>query len=244
LEAANQTVINAAFARQYFSNEEPIGKHLRYHNKNWEIVGVVGDTRSALYQEPKPIQYYPIFAGTENSGMLVIRSRRDVEQLALPVERAVQQLDRDLPVYNVLTMDQLLGTVTFDASFDTTLLLGFAVLSLVLAAAGIFGVLSYMVAQRTQEIGIRMALGAQRDRVLGQVLLDGMKPVLAGLVLGLAGSVGAVRLVQSMLYATRPLDPAVFVLVSGLLLAVAGAACIAPAWRASRLDPMLALRTE
>jgi len=100
------------------------------------------------------------------------------------------------------------------------------------------------VAQRTQEIGIRMALGAQRDRVLGQVLLDGMKPALVGMALGLAGSVGAVRLVRSMLYATRPLDAAVFALVSVVLVAVAAAACLAPAWRASRVDPMQALRTE
>lgn len=204
----------------------------------------MGDTRSELYREPKPIQYYPIFAGTRNSGMLVIRSKHDVEQLALPVQRAVEEMDRDLPVYNVLTMDQLLDRVTFDASFNTTLLLGFAVLSLVLAGVGIFGVLSYLVAQRTQEIGIRMALGAQRERVLGQVLLDGMKPALVGLVLGLAGSVGAVRLVRSMLYETQPLDPAVFVLVSLVLVVVAGAACMAPAWRASRLDPMQALRME
>ena len=155
-----------------------------------------------------------------------------------------EEMDRDLPVYNVLTMDQLLDRVTFDASFNTTLLLGFAVLSLVLAGVGIFGVLSYLVAQRTQEIGIRMALGAQRERVLRQVLLDGMKPALVGLVLGLAGSVGAVRLVRSMLYETQPLDPAVFVLVSLVLVVVAGAACMAPAWRASRLDPMQALRME
>ena len=117
LETANETVINAAFARQYFRDEDPIGKHLRYENKNWEIVGIVGDTRSELYQDPKPIQYYPIFAGTQNSGMLVIRSGRDVEQLALPVQRAVQELDRDLPVYNVLTMDQLLGRVDLSPNF-------------------------------------------------------------------------------------------------------------------------------
>lgn len=244
LETANETVINAAFARQYFRNEDPIGKHLRYENKNWEIVGIVGDTRSELYQDPKPIQYYPIFAGTQNSGMLVIRSGHDVEQLALPVQRAVQEVDRDLPVYNVLTMDQLLGKVTFEASFNATLLLGFAVLSLVLAATGIFGVLSYIIAQRTQEIGVRMALGAKRDQVLRLMLSDGLRPALFGLVFGLAASVGAVRLIQSMLYGTRPLDPAIFAVVAATLLAVAALACVIPAWRASRLDPMQALRTE
>ncbi|MGD0096945.1 MAG: ABC transporter permease [Terracidiphilus sp.] len=244
LETANETVINAAFARQYFLNEDPIGKHLRYENKNWEIVGIVGDTRSELYQDPKPIQYYPIFAGTQNSGMLVIRSGRDVEQLALPVQRAVQQLDRDLPVYNVLSMDQLLGRVTFDASFNATLLLGFAVISLLLAATGIFGVLSYIIAQRTQEIGVRMALGAKRDQVLRLMLSDGLRPALFGLVFGLAASVGAVRLIQSMLYETRPLDPAIFAAVAAILLAVASLACLMPAWRASQLDPMQALRNE
>jgi ABC-type antimicrobial peptide transport system permease subunit len=176
--------------------------------------------------------------------MLVIRSGRDVEQLALPVQRAVQELDRDLPVYNVLTMDQLLGRVTFDASFNATLLLGFAVISLLLAATGIFGVLSYIIAQRTQEIGVRMALGAKRDQVLRLMLSDGLRPALFGLVFGLAASVGAVRLIQSMLYGTRPLDPAIFATVAATLLAVASLACLVPAWRASRLDPMQALRNE
>jgi predicted permease len=244
LETANETVINAAFARQYFRNEDPIGKHLRYENKNWEIVGIVDDTRSELYHDPKPIQYYPIFTGTQNSGMLVIRSGRDVEQLALPVQRAVQKLDRDLPVYNVLTMNQLLGRMTFDASFNATLLLGFAVLSLSLAAAGIFGVLSYVVANRTGELGIRMALGAQRRRILTRVLLDGMRPVCAGLVLGLVTSLAVTRLIRSMLYETAPIDPAIFVVVSIGLLSVAVVACVLPAWRASHLDPMQALRTE
>jgi ABC-type antimicrobial peptide transport system permease subunit len=114
----------------------------------------------------------------------------------------------------------------------------------VLAGVGIFGVLSYLVAQRTAEIGIRIALGAQRDQVLRLMLADGLKPAFAGLVFGLAGSVAAVRLVRSMLYETRPLDPAVFLLVSVVLVLVAGAACMVPAWRASRLNPMQALRTE
>jgi len=144
----------------------------------------------------------------------------------------------------VVTMNQLLDESTLDASFDTTLLVCFAVLSLVLAGVGIFGVLSYMVAQQTQEIGIRMALGAERGRVLGRVLVDGLKPALVGLALGIAGSVGAVRLIRSMLYETRPLDPAVLALMSGLLVVVAGAACLVPAWRASRLDPMQAFRAE
>jgi putative ABC transport system permease protein len=162
----------------------------------------------------------------------------------LPIQRLVGQFDRDLPVSDILTMDQIIGRSTVDASFNATLLLGFAVLSLLLAAIGLFGVLSYIVAQRTSEIGIRIALGAQRQQVMGKVLLDGLRPALFGLGFGLAVSVGAARLLSSMLYATHPLDPAVFAAVAAMLLLVATAACVVPAWRASRLDPMQALRTE
>jgi putative ABC transport system permease protein len=167
-----------------------------------------------------------------------------VQDFALPVQKTLASMDPDLAVGDIVTIDQILGKASLDTSFDATLLISFAALSLVLAGAGIFGVLSYMVAQRTAEIGIRMALGAQRDRVLGQVLADGLNSAFAGLVLGLAGGVAAVRLVRSMLYETRPLDPAVFLLVSVVLILVAGVACIVPAWRASRLDLMQALRTE
>jgi putative ABC transport system permease protein len=141
-------------------------------------------------------------------------------------------------------MDQLLGKSTVDENLNATLLTAFAALSLLLAAVGLFGVLSYIVAQRTGEIGIRIALGAQREQVLWKMLLDGLRPALVGLVLGLAASVGAARLIRSMLYGTQPLDPAVFAAVSAILLLVAALACMLPAWRASRLDPMQALRTE
>jgi putative ABC transport system permease protein len=244
LDQANQAIVNAAFAKQYFPNEDPLGKHLHNEKKDYEIVGIVGDTRYSLAEGPKPIQYYPLYAGKENAGTLVIRSNRNVEQLALPVQRIVQELDHDLPVSDVLTMDQLLGKSTVDQSFNATLLAVFAALSLLLAAVGLFGVLSYIVAQRTSEIGIRIALGAQREQVLRKVLLDGLRPALFGLGIGLVASVGAARLIRSMLYGTQPLDPAVFATVAATLLLVAAAACMVPAWRASRLDPMQALRTE
>jgi putative ABC transport system permease protein len=205
---------------------------------------VVGDTRFALGEAPRPMQYYPLLVGDQGGATLAIRSSGNVDQLALPVQRVIQSMDRDLPVSDVLTMDQLLGKSVGDESFNTTLLSGFAVLSLLLAAVGLFGVLSYIAAQRTNEIGIRIALGAQREQVLRLMLMDGLRPAIIGLALGLAASAATVRLMRAMLYETQPLDPAIFAAVTGTLLAVAALACLAPAWRASRLEPMQALRTE
>ena len=208
------------------------------------IVGVVGSTRYEIGEEPLPTKYFSLQSGEFPVVTLVIRSNRDVEQFALPVQRIVSEMDHDLPVSDVLTMDQLVGKSTLDASFNAILLVAFAALSLLLAAVGLFGVLSYIVAQRTSEIGIRIALGAQREQVLRLILIDGIWPALFGLALGLAASAGTVRLLRSMLYGTQPLDPAVFAVVAAVLLFVAGVACLIPAWRASRLDPMQALRTE
>ena len=242
-----EAIISDAFARQYFPGEDPIGKHLSNDTgkRVFEIIGIVSDTRFDISEPPAPIMYYPLYADDDmNGASLVARSRYDVAQLALPIQRIVQQMDRDLPLSNILTMDQLIGRNTMDESFNATLLLLFAALSLVLAAVGLFGVLSYVVAQRTIEIGIRMALGAQREEVMRLMLRDGLRPALIGLILGLLASAGVTRLIASMLYGTSPFDPAVFVLVALMLLLVAAAACALPAWRASRLDPMQALRTE
>jgi putative ABC transport system permease protein len=244
LEQAREIIITDSFVKKYFPGEEPLGKHLHTNDKDYTIVGVVGDTRYSIGELPLPMKYFPLSAGEENSGTLVIRSRHDVEQLALPVQRVIQEMDRNLGVSDVLTMDQLLGKSTLDESFNTTLLVGFAGLSLLLAAVGLFGVLSYIATQRTGEIGIRLALGAPREHVLGKMLSDGLRPALIGLALGLAASAEASRVMRGMLYQTRPLDPLVFAGVSAVLLLVAALACFVPAWRASRLDPMKALRTE
>jgi predicted permease len=244
LDAANETIISQSFADRYFPGEDPLGKYLRVRGKSAVIVGIVGDTRYAIGEKPRPIQYYPLDAGVETVGTLVIRSSHGLEQFALPVQRIVSGMDRDLPVSDVLTMNQLLGESTLDQSFNTTLLVAFAALSLVLAAVGLFGVMSYIVAQRTAEIGIRIALGAKRKHVLRKMLLDGMRPAVFGLVVGLAASLEVGRLMRDLLYEIKPLDPAVFVAVAAMLLAVAAFACIVPAWRASRLDPLQALRSE
>lgn len=249
LEKARQVIISESFARQYFAGEDPIGKHLlSIGRRSFKVVGVVGDTRFLIIAPARPMMYFPLYAsiydGVPNSATLAVRAARDVTLLASPIQKLVQRLDPELPVSDILTMDQIAGKSTVDASFDATLLLAFAVLSLLLAAVGLFGVLSYVVAQRTTEIGIRIALGAQRQSVLSLVLLNGLQPALFGLVLGIVGSVAASQLVRSLLYGIGPIDPPVFGAVVAILLLVSAAACVIPAWRASRLDPMTALRAE
>jgi ABC-type antimicrobial peptide transport system permease subunit len=150
LDAANEVVINESFRKRYFPGEDPLDKHLRVRGRDAVIVGIVGDTRHAIGEPPEPVQYLPLDAGIEAVGTLVIRSSHDPEQFALPVQRIVSEMDPDLPVSDILTMNQLLGKSTLDQSFNTTLLVAFATLSLILAAVGLFGVMSYVAAQRTK----------------------------------------------------------------------------------------------
>jgi len=246
LERAHVAIISQAAAREFFPGEDPIGKHLRvdFTGAVAEVVGVVGDTRWYSSEPPQPTLFWPIYGNDYSVATIVVRAPRDVNAFAMPVQRIVGQLDPDLPVSEVMTLREAIGKTTVNSQFDSILVLAFAVIALVLAAAGLYGVLAYLVTQRTGEIGIRIALGARRESVLGLVLIDGLKPALVGLVVGLSASAGVVRLIRSMLYETNPLDPAVFAAVAAALLGVAALACMLPAWRASRLDPMQALRTE
>jgi predicted permease len=244
LDAADEVIISQSFANQYFPGEDPLGRHLRARGQNAVIVGMVGDTRYEIGEPPRPVQYYPLDAGIENVGALVIRSSHNLEQFALPVQRIVSEMNPDLPVSDVLTMNELLGQSTVDQSFNTALLVAFATLSLALAGVGLFGVMSYIAAQRKTEIGIRVALGATREQVMRKMLLDGMRPAVFGLIGGLAASLEAGQLMRDLLYEIKPLDPAVYAAVAATLLAVAAFACIVPAWRGSRVDPMQALRAE
>jgi predicted permease len=251
LERSSEVIVNQDFVRQFLKGENPLGKHIKVDmvdvagaSTGLEIVGVVADTLEDVSSSPRPAIYYPFYAGSERSGTLVVRAQQASLSMALPVQQAIAAIDPGIAVANLLTMDQIIGQSTIDASFDATLLLAFAVISLVLAAVGLFGVLSYIVAQRTAEIGIRMALGAQRPQVMRLMLRDGLRPAIFGLVLGLVASTGAAQLIQSILYGTPALDPAVYTLVSATLLLTAIVACVVPAWRASRLDPMTALRME
>jgi predicted permease len=246
LDRAHVAVISQSAAQLLFPNEDPIGKHLNDSSiaRTFEVIGVVGDTRWSISQPMRPTFYMPLYSNGPNSATIVVRSGHDVETLAVPIQKIIGEMDADLPVGNVMTLRETIGKSTVDSQFDSILVLAFAGIALLLAAAGLYGVLAYLVTQRTSEIGIRIALGAQRGRVLRAMLFDGLRPALLGLVLGLGASAASVRLIRSMLYDTQPLDPAVFVAVSGTLLVVAGFACLLPAWRASRLDPMQALRTE
>jgi putative ABC transport system permease protein len=248
-------IVSRLLADQYFPGEDPIGKHMRVPAWDdpgaapirYEVVGEVGDTLWRVGQPAKPTMYTSAFVTDHDGGpgyALAVRTASDPMAIALPVQKQIAALDPSLPVSDVLTLDQVIGESVGSASLSATLVLAFAILSLLLASVGLYGVLSYLAAQRTVEIGVRIALGAQREQVLRLILFDGLRPALLGLALGLAAGAAAVRLIRSLLYETRPLDPAIFTGVAGLLLLVAALACLAPAWRASHLDPMQALRTE
>jgi predicted permease len=242
-------IISRQLAQEYFLGEDPLGKHLHvvpYGNADHEIVGVVADTLYQVGQPAKAAMYFPVLNGDNNPGgfTLAVVTASDPLTFSVPIQKQIAELDPELPVSDVFTIQQIIERSLGNATLSVSLMLGFAVLSLILASVGLYGVLSYLTTQRTGEIGVRMALGAPREEVLRLMLGDGLRPALYGLTLGLVGSIGAVRLVESMLYQTRPLDPAIFASVAATLMVVAVFACLVPAWRASRIDPMQALRTE
>lgn len=242
-------IISRQLARQYFPGENPIGKHLHvpaHKNADFQIIGVVGDMLYQVGQPGRPTMYFPVLDGDSDMRgfTLVIRAASDPLALSVPTQKVIAALDPQLPVSRVFTMQQIIERSLGNVSLSASLVLAFALLSLVLASVGLYGVLSYLTAQRSGEIGIRLALGARREQVMRLMVGDGMRPAFYGLVLGLVASIGAVRLIESMLYGMRPLDPGVFAAVAATLLAVAALACLAPAWRASRADPMQALRIE
>ncbi len=252
LDRYHYIVVSKKFADQYFPGDSAIGRHISMIWANplpesFEIIGVVGNT---LFDVTRPVMatvYFPIFAGlpiATDDAALVVRTSTDPLNFAVPVQQQFAAIDPSLPVSDVLTMQQILGKSTASENLSATLLLSFATLSLLLAAIGLYGVLSYLVTQRITEIGIRIALGAQRRQVLQLVLFDGLKPVFIGLLLGISGGIAAGALIRSQLYGTSPYDPLVFVSMVCSLLMTAVIACAVPAIRASRIEPMQALRTE
>lgn len=253
LEDNHVAIINRAFAERYFAGQNPIGQQVRTSlnaspSQTYRIVGEVGNTLWRVGQPTEPMFYFPILSGKlsddANEATLMVRTAGDPLSMALPIQKVLASLDPLLPVSSVYTLRQIVGQSVDTASFSATLLLMFAVLSLLLAAVGLYGVLSYLVAQRRTELGIRMALGAQRSQVLRLVLWDGLRPVLVGLAAGIAGGIATGFLLRSLLYRTPPVDLPVLSLVVLCLGVTAVLAAMAPALRTLHIEPMEALRLE
>ncbi|MEJ7710134.1 MAG: FtsX-like permease family protein [Pyrinomonadaceae bacterium] len=241
-------VINETLARRMFPNEDPLGKRIRSwrdENKLREIVGVVKDVRyMGRDDESRGLVYVPHRQDSWGSMVVTVRTEDDPLRLSRDLRHVIWSVDQDLAMANVTTMQQTLVASTARARFSMLLLSLFAVIALILAAVGIYGVMAYSVAQRSHEIGIRMALGARRDDVLKLVLGQGLRLTAAGVALGLIGAFALTRLMSSLLYGVSPTDPLTFAAVSLLLAGLAMLACYLPARRATKVDPMVALRYE
>jgi putative ABC transport system permease protein len=249
-ESVRVTVINEALARSIWPDEDPIGKRLKWglpeSDAPWlEVVGVVADVKLNGVESATPMQTYFPFAQVPTSlQWLVARTAGDPLQLAATVERAIHAIDKDLPVVSIRSMEQLLSRSMAQRRLTLTLLVSLAVLALLLAAVGIYGVISYSVRQRTHELGIRMALGAQARDVLALILKQGLKLTLIGIGLGLLAAFALTRWMESLLFGVRPTDPLTFSVIAVALLLVALLACYLPARSATKVDPLTALRHE
>jgi ABC-type antimicrobial peptide transport system permease subunit len=252
-------VVDEVFARTYFPERDPVGKRITLNNGNSqvEIVGVVGhvkqwgldldDTHSLRAQFYIPAMQMPdaFMQGASATAMLVRMDK------TVPRSDVLEAIRRELGgpnsqqvIFGTQTMTSVISGTMAQRRFAMILLGAFATLALVLSSVGIYGVISYVVARRTQEIGIRMALGAKRSDIVSMVLMDGTKIVLAGVLVGIVAALGLTRLMSRMLYGVSATDPATFFAISALLLLVALAACCAPAFRAMRVDPVVALRYD
>jgi putative ABC transport system permease protein len=232
--------------RRYFPKDDPIGKRFSAGpGANSTIVGVVGDTKQrGLASDIMPEATSSILQMPRFNMTLVLRTTVDPLSLVSAVRKQVSDLDKNLPLYGVQTMDDVLSAEVASQRFNAGALAGFAALAVLLAAVGIYGVMAYAVSQRTHEIGVRIALGAEPQNVLRMVLNQGLRLALIGVALGLAASFALTRLMNSLLFGVRPLDPETFIVVTAALVAVALGACWIPAYRATRVDPVIALRYE
>lgn len=246
------TVISESLARQYFPGIDPIGQKIQQSSPGngndspyMDIVGVVGDLKYwGLENNTATAYYQPFTQNFSNTSFLVVRSSKPAASLAPMIEREIHAVDKDAVVRRIATMEDLLSDSVTEPRFRALLVAGFGALALVLAAVGIYGVIAYSVTQRTQELGIRMALGAQRSDVLKIILGHGAVLTLLGLIIGLAGSFAAARGLAGFLFAIGTADPVAFLLSIIVLSLVALAATLIPALRATRIDPMIALRYE
>jgi len=241
--------VNETFARRYLAGEEPLGKQIstdmERQNPFGEIIGVAGDVKEdAVDKEPTPTVYY-VHAHLVYSGMVfVVRTANDPLAAAEPVRRVIRSLDPGLPVADVRTMDSIVRETFSRQRFSALLLGAFSAVSLLLAAVGIYGVLAYAVTERTREIGVRMALGAEPRRITSLVIAGAASVVLPGMAVGAAGALALTGLLRSLLFGVKPHDETTFVMASVVLAVVALAAAYVPARRAARLMPLDALRME
>ena len=242
-------IVNEAFVRRYMRGEQPLGKRIRVlmdaENPFGEIVGVAGDVREwSIDTEPMPTVYY-VYSHLNFPFMtFAVRTEGNPLSYAEPARRIIRRLDPLQPIADVQTMDAILGENSARQKFSAVLLAGFSISALLLAAVGIYGVLAYSVAQRTREIGLRAALGAEPGRIVGLVVGTGAGAVIGGAIMGMTGALALTGLLKSLLYGIGPHDPWTFVMAPAVLLMVALVAAYVPARRAARLDPMDALRTE
>jgi putative ABC transport system permease protein len=250
-EAPPVSIIDETMERKFWANEDPIGKRISFQrdpqgNPIWrEVVGVVGHVKQKGLEGESPVQYYVPHRQLPSSGVfLVVRTAAEPSSLAGAVRGSIQQADRELPVFRVTTMERLVTESMTQRRFAMTLLGIFAVVALILASVGLYGVMSYSVTHRTNEIGIRMALGARVTDVLAMVVGQGMRLSLAGVGIGLVGAFALTRVMRTLLFSVSATDPLTFVVVALLLAGVSLLACYVPARRATKVDPMEALRYE
>jgi putative ABC transport system permease protein len=253
-KAPGVVIVNQAFAQRFFPNENVLGKHITPGASNHgepqprEIVGVVGNVKSRrLDVEDRPEYYIPDTQLNFGSMAVCLRTGVDPHNLTSAIRNTVASMDPDLPLYDIKTMDEYLAASLTTPRFQAMLLEGFAGLALVLTAIGLYGVISYAVAQRTHEIGVRITLGASRSNVVGMVLKSGLQLTAIGLAGGVVLSLLAGRFIaslNSMLFGVKPTDALTFAAVILIVAAVSLLACYIPAWRASKVDPMVALRYE
>jgi putative ABC transport system permease protein len=246
--------VNQALVDQYFPGEDPLGRRIRIGGPDspWRtIVGVIGDTRHHGLTGPIKREWFVphnqlanSWGGTRRAMTLVVRTSGDPRALLQPVGRLVAAKDPNLPLSHTATMDEIMAGAVREQRFTTSLMAGFALLALALAAIGIYAVVSYSVSQRTREIGIRLALGADVSLVRRLVVRQGMSPALLGIGLGLCSAAALSRFLGSLLYGVKPLDAQTFLLLPLFLLFLAFGSSLIPAHRATRVDPMAALREE
>lgn len=248
-DAPPVVIVSRGFARHFFPNQDPLGQHISFpgddKKRHFEIVGVVGDVNQyGLDKDPVDTVYNPFEQEPVTGATLMVKTNGDPINYVRQLRQAVYSIDPEQPIVRIKTLDQLRGD-TLTATRVTSVLLGlFAMLALAIAATGLSGVTSLLVSQRTREIGIRLALGARRDQVLGMVMMQGMRVIVTGLIIGVIGALLATRLMQSLLFKTTVTDPLTFIGVALVLLAVALMASYIPARRVTRVDPMIALRAE